>query len=205
MAKPSYVTDNPETSEQEIPLAEVTIGDITPDDNDAKYQLEDNLSIYADYKVNNRFESDKHRYMMAIASPDGFQGASVAFVQLAAPTLLWIADWTCCRVNIQPKIPDPGGVDADWVLLDEFLEPATMSLLGDGKTPVYRISGTYVYGHKNPNSAVIAHMAYPRPPWLIDTGLARNVSPSSYAEGIISTFATVISPPGIIIPPGGGG
>ena len=94
---------------------------------------------------------------------------SVAFVQLAQPTLLWIADWSAARFNIQPTAPDPTPADPDWVLLDVHLEPSMLILAADAITPLYRLSGTYIYGHKNPAANTFDNINFSRPPWLSDS------------------------------------
>ena len=147
--------------------AEVAVGEIPGGDNNAAFK-EQSDSMYTDYVIRNRYEKDRHTYMMPIASPGGFQRSSVAFVKLAASTLLWICDWTACRFNKQPDIPDPENRDSNWILLDEHYETAMITIAPDGQTPLYRISGTYVYGHKNPNKKTIRDVDFPRPPWLED-------------------------------------
>lgn len=126
------------------------------------------LQVFTDYIVDSTFEGDLRRYMLGITSPGGFQSQSVAFCQLAAQTLLWVCEWTACRTGAQPQIPDPDSKDPDWVLLDVI--PATRNVVNasDGVTPVYRISGTYVYGRSSPKSNVIDDVNYARPPWLPD-------------------------------------
>ena len=125
-------------------------------------------SIWEDYVAVNHYEWDYHRYMLGITSPKGFQKSRAAFVQLAAPTLLWIVDWSAARWNKQPTIPAPVLSDEDWVLLDEHYEPSMLVVGADGVTPFYRISGTYVYGQKNPDPDSFEQMNYTRTPWLQD-------------------------------------
>lgn len=179
MADSDFVPDD------DVAEATVTVGDVTPDDTSAIYVEDDDdpNSIWTDYQVINRFESDRHIYMLPITSPGGFQNNSVAFCQLAARTLLWISDWTAERWGKAPKIPDPNpSDDPNLVLLDTHYEP-TMVLLGaDGATTVYRISGTYVYGFKNPDN--VGSLYYGRPPWM-DNVIDRTVRTESYTPGII--------------------
>lgn len=168
-----YSNINNITGIENGPAATVTVGTVSPDDNDADYaDLGSDFDIFTDYEINSRYESDKHRYMAGITSPGGFQSNSVAFFQLASPTLLWIVDWTAAKFNSQPEIPAPlispgfGGIN--WILMDEHYEPAKIAVASDGVTPIYRISGTYVYGHQNPDPQVLKNVAFGRPPWLED-------------------------------------
>lgn len=136
----------------------------------------DPLAMWSECQIRNEFEYDFHRYMAGITTPSSFQGATAAFFQLAAPTLLWICDWTVCRVSKAPDIPNDTPADDDWIILDKHMEPANIDLTDDRKTPIYRISGTYVYGHQNPGDqdAILNLMNFSRPPW-ISTEIERNV------------------------------
>lgn len=147
--------------------ATITISDIIATDQDSAYvNTTDDQNIFADYEIRNRYEGDKHVYMMGITSPGGFQGKSVAFCQLAAPTTLWMVDWTACKWNTPPLVPDPNDpADPEWILMDVITEPAQIIIGRDGVTPIYRLSGTYVYGHTNPDQA---NIYFPRPPFIAD-------------------------------------
>lgn len=153
------------------------IGTVTYD-REAKYQ-DDDGGLWTDYMVTNRYESDKHVYMLPIASPEGFAGNSAAFVQLAAPTTLWICEWTVCRARLKPKVPS-SAPPRYWVLLDEHLTPAMITVGPDGSTPLYRISGRYVYGATNPSRVRVSH---PLPPWLANT-FNRSVDNNQFITGI---------------------
>ncbi len=144
---------------------------IKPDKEDGLIEKNDDpFGIWVDYIVNNRFERDQHTYMAGVASPGGFQGASAAFFRMTAPTLLWICDWTASRFNSVPDIPNPDNSDPNWVLLYDVYEPTNVVPGQDSTTPLYRISGTYIYGHKNPSANVTDFIAFPRPPWMTDIG-----------------------------------
>lgn len=136
--------------------------------------------VWTDYVVVNHYERDKQRYMMPVTSPDGFDGDSVAFAALAGETLLWYSDWSAEKMGAAPSIPDPEQDDPNIILLDELVEPAILLLKPDDSV-VYRISGTYVYGFKNPKDVTFYHG---RPPWM-DQTVDCAVSPGQYRAGII--------------------
>jgi hypothetical protein len=163
--------ENPITGQQVTPspTATISVGVVDFGNEPSKFTVPTTgQGIFTDYKVFSMYENPFHRYMLGITDPDGFQGESAAFVQLAAPTLLWVCKWTACRYHSQPIIPDPTSRDPNWVLLDKAYSPAMVTVGADGVSPLYRISGRYVYGHKKPNDDVLRNVSYPRPPWLED-------------------------------------
>lgn len=173
----------------------VEVGDVGPPTDFGAQFVDDgtDLNIETDYQVVNRYEKDRHVYMMGVTSPGfgyspglGLAGIGPAFVQMAAPTLLWVSRWTACRYNTTPKIPDPTPTDPNWILLDEHYEPTAVTLAADGVTPRYRISGTYVYGHKNPAAVTVNNINYARPPSVENT-VVRNVPTASLEQQIINT------------------
>ena len=191
--------------QQVPPQAQVEVGDVDFEDEAGKSRSsfpDGTTGSFNDYIVNNRFEKDSHRYMAGITSPDGFQGNSVAFFQLASPTLLWIADWTACRFGNPPIVPDTTPRDSNWILLDDHWEPGMISLGPDGTTPIYRISGTYVYGHKRPNARTHRNVTFSMAPWVDPAaGFTTNVPDITLTQGIINPGAsTTLSPPGIVRP-----
>lgn len=175
------------------PPCVVTVGTVLPGDDDAQGTLYQNsgsdpIGIFDDYVINNRYEDDPHRYMLGITSPNGFNGNRAAFVQLASSTLLWIADWTACRTSSQPIIPKKESDDPGWVFLYAMPETSNVVFAGaDGKTPLYRISGTYVYGQRSPSANVYDHVVYGRPPWIMDQlPNGRTVQPSTLEGNLIN-------------------
>ena len=157
--------------------ATITVGTVTQDDADAEFESDYTPGIFTDYFLTNRYEKDHHRYMMGITSPNGFQSQKAAFVQLAESTLLCITEWTACKVGTQPEIPDPEtGTETDWVLLDEDYDLDMVNVMTDGDTLVYRITGYFVYGMRNPQDKTIKDVDYPRPPWL-DVDPSEKVQP----------------------------
>lgn len=162
-------------------------------DHSAKYRFhEDSQVIFTDYLIRSRFEKDRQIYMLPVTrqrvSPGTRRrlGGSAAFVQLAEPTLLWIVDWTASRTKEPPPIPDPRPSSANdrWILLDEVYEPASLTLGPDGVTPLYRISGTYVYGHPSPDDLTINNIGFPRPPWMAND-FGRTLTPDDLEQNLL--------------------
>ena len=159
----------------------------------------DTSAVWTDYIVQNRYEDNRRIFMMANTipgdySPSLLQG-KVSFVQIAQPTLLWIADWTAARWKKRPKIPNPTVQDTRWVLLHKIIEPANATLGPNGVDPLYRISGTYIYGHKNPLEDPISLMNFGRPAWMeeatisgVEYGIDRRVTSTMYEDNIIDGF-----------------
>ncbi len=144
--------------------------------------------VWEDYWIRNSYFTDGHRYMMGISSPGGFNGSSAAFVQLAAPTLLWQCEWTAEKQGASPTLPSPTDLkDGGWVLLDQQIEPEMIELAPDGASYIYRINGIYWYGHTNPNVAQIVH---PIAAWFNDQNGpgVRTVAPNQFVTGLIDTY-----------------
>ena len=165
----------------------IEVEEITPDDDAALFQSTGNVSsIWNDYIVLNRYEQDMHRYMTGVTSPGGFNGAKACFFQLATPTILWIADWTCYKSNDTPEIPDPTPSDPNWVFLGIFpAESANLTLAPNGRSGRFRLSGTYVYGHLNPPASVWDLVTFGKPPWLQGGTLPRRITQDKLQHGII--------------------
>lgn len=134
------------------------------------YNEENEQSVITDFHIHHHYERDNHIYMVGIASPQGFQGNTAAFVQLASPTLLWIADWTGARFLEKPVVPDPTTVNNEWVLMDVWMNPAQIVIGQDGTTPLFRLTGTYIFGHKNPGPNFYSNVVFPVAPWFTATG-----------------------------------
>ena len=165
--------------------ADIIVKDFEGDQtNDALFDSDEiSDGIFTDYRIVNRYESDGQIYMMPVTHPSGFNGDSVCFVKLAAGTLLWIVDWTAEKVGAKPSIPKPDIEDPNLVLMDKHFEPESLLLKPDDKGKViHRISGTYVYGFKNPSQSTLY---YGRSPWM-DKSVDCAVSDSQFKDGIIT-------------------
>ena len=146
-----------------INAARIIVNELEPDDNETYYRQDDgeSSSVVPDYEIRKRYFRDKHLYMMPIASPEGFQGAAAAFVQLAAPTLIMVADWTGLQADQHAVLPASELSNSNWILLDDHYEPAMIEMVADGRTPLYRVSGTYVYGCINPSAEPLDDICFP--------------------------------------------
>lgn len=189
----SFTNDNPQTNVQSNPtaanltVAPISFGEFG--DTDAKFiDSGPGDDVTTRFLLKNRYEADRHIYMMGVTSPNGFQGAKAAFVQLASKTLLWISDWTLARFNKKPRIPDPAVLDPNWVLLDEHIEPDGVTVGPDGVNPLYSISGIYVYGCRNPDTNTYGNVVFPRPTWLADV-FVRTINSQDMEQGLIGLMS----------------
>ena len=166
-----------------IPDVQVTIGTIDSLAPSPIYEPSELIGgIFTDYAVENRWEADGQIFMMPVTSPEGFDGDQVSFVKLAAGTMLWIVDWTAEKAGEAPSIPNPDLEDANIVLMDKHFYPAQLLKAGADGSVLYRMSGTYVYGFKNPLQATLY---YGRPPWM-SKDVDCSVSQSQFVDGIIT-------------------
>lgn len=185
MTTSPFSDNNPVQGIELGPTLFIRVGEIEVAEDNKYVDDGDAQTIYTDYEIHNRYEFDPHRYMLGLTSPGGFAGASVGFVQLASPTLLWVADWTASRTKNKPKIPPTEVDDPDWVFLGAIPELADTTIAPDGVTPVYRISGTYVYGHKSPSDDVYNNAVFPRPAWSQDV-YVREITNEDKEGGLIT-------------------
>lgn len=181
--------DDPAADINAVAASVIIATEIPPDNFDVNFVLDDDPkdSFWTDFRCRNRYEKDGHLYMMGLSSPLGLQGQTCAFVQLTAPTLLWVADWTAARVGLPPRVPSPSVLlkNPNWVLLDEHYEPTALTLVADGTLPLYRLSGTYVYGHKKPDANTVLNLSFARPPW-VDESLDRGLSTGLLTPDLIT-------------------
>lgn len=181
MAGTPYDPQDINDGDMAVPPATITVGEIPPEGSDTGFQTS---SPFIDYFVQNSYEGYEETFQLPIASPKGFQGRTCSFVQVAAPILKWICDWTAKSTNgSPPPAPPMQAADPNWVLLTRELEPAMVEEMADGESAVYRLSGRYVYGHKNPPKAINQVACFARPPW-ISPSLDRTVPDSVFEPGI---------------------
>lgn len=162
-------------------------------------------SVWEDYEIHSTYSKNFHRYCMGITAPvrqqrrQGGTGAtlgrtqvipSVSFVQLCNPTLIWKADWTAARYNSKPYIPSAQIGGTDWVLLEECIDPGMITVGPDGATPLYRISGTYVFAHTHPNAKLNKNVEFNIPPWVDVNFFNREVPDEMFKPRIITNNTT---------------
>lgn len=169
-----------------MPLS-VTIGEIDFDDELGKYQ-DAEIGVWTDYKTSCSYQNDRQTWMLPVASPSGFTGSSVGFCKLASPTLTLLVNWTACKFGTQPKVPDNTLDNANWVFLSSVVNPAMVTVGPDGVTPLYRVTGMYVYGLKNPSSGILTDVSFPKPPWL-DDSIDRSMPAAKLEKGLIQKGA----------------
>lgn len=144
-------------------------------------RVRDTGTINTDYTIKHYYETDMHRYLMGITSPTA---SSPAIVQLAGKVLLWICDWTAASLGAHPIIPDsvPQQINK-WVLLDEHYVPVSVVAVTDSVTPLYRISGTYVYGCLTPNDRTVRDITFPVGAWMIASEFDRAIDETWVQKG----------------------
>lgn len=182
---PTGVSSNPPYTDPNLPTS----------DSASLYDKGNDQDVITDFRIHSRYERDYHRYLMGVTSTVGFLGSSAAIVQLAAPTLLWVVDWTGCRFLQKAMLPDPTTVGSVWTLLDAMLEPAAIILAPNGTTPLFRLTGTYVFGCTNPGANFFDNVVYPVVPWFNSTGISslRTISVSDLDSTLLSTVASSVT------------
>jgi len=154
----------------------------------------DGQSVFTDYHFFSRYEKDRHTYLMGLTTPTAFKGDTAAIVRLAAPTMLWVLDWTASRFKVMPQVPDPTAPDG-WVCLADDYELADVALDNSGSVPLYRISGTYIYARRKAPDSVLSEATFPVPPCIDGTGVIRTVPADFIVRGIKEDTTTTINFP----------
>lgn len=177
-----------------VAVVQLSDGPITMDtDQSAAYKQ--GAGFNTDCLIRCYYKNRPQRWMMPIASPNGFQGDSVGFVQLAAPTTALHVEWTVAKKNDKPKIPDPTP-KSGWVLLYQSPEPELIEIMANGVSAGYRCSGLYVYGCKKPKSQPVEDAQYPMPPWLEDV-FPTQMSVQDFYQAFGSASAAGGASPGV--------
>lgn len=149
--------------------------------------------LIVDTVIQNYYIKDRHLYMMPVAAPGGFNGASVSIVQTAAPTLLWICEWTASKFSVPPPVPNPTPTDPNWVLLDDWWQALPIVLgSADGVSPLYSINGTYYYARLNPADNTNDNVVFPLVPWINGNKFptTTRILPAKYLTGGLSDLGT---------------
>lgn len=146
----------------------VPAGVMVADGPPADFQFEGAGFYDTVYQITGKFFRNEHKWMLGLTSPDKYNGLTAAFVQLAQPTLIWVCDWEASKTGNQPNIPDPTPQDDNWELLDSTIGTVNLLIGPQGNNPQYRMTGTYIYGHKNPNAILAKNVTFPRLPWVKD-------------------------------------
>lgn len=178
------------TQTSQGPTLSITEGPVTIDDLSSQYNLSPDNTIITDYQVKNRYVRNARRYMLGMTSQAGFNGNSVAFVQLSNATTLWISDWTALKLGAQPEIPNSDSGDPNWVFLFAIPELVNIVLADDGVTPYYRVTGTYVYGALNPKANLWDETTFPMPPWILQS-FDRTMPSSKLTNNLINNPQSV--------------
>lgn len=161
----------------------VNLGSVTITDYGSKVDVSNGNGI-TDYEVRSKYYKFESKYVMSITSPNNYKGMGCAFVQLAKPTLLWVCKWTALRLGAKPAVPSPIPKDKNWILLDSCPETVSLNVTPSGDVPMYRMSGVYVYGHRNPSTNIFNDVAFPIPPFLDDTSFTRTITNSDLDSSI---------------------
>ncbi len=95
-------------------------------------------------------------------------------------------DWTVSKLGARPSVPDPIPLDSNWVLLKKLPELQNVTVGPDGITPLYRVSGVYVYGRRTAPSNTYDASNFPLPLYLEDQ-YARDIPATLLKKGISDT------------------
>lgn len=115
-------------------------------------------SLYTDYRIFQRVIDNQSM----VALTEQRAGGLTHFIPVAAPTKTLEIQWTCERVGAPPAVLPTASDDDNLVYLRGEYDPGTGDTDESG-TLMFRASGRYFYGYKNP---ALAAPGLALPPWL---------------------------------------
>jgi hypothetical protein len=133
---------------------------------------------YGDFQMRNHFEKDGLTFAGSNTSPVPFGGSLISVIRVGAPRIIWVCEWTSCRMALEPQVPDPASQPPGWTLLDVHVTAAHVSMGPNGIDPVYRVSGVYVYVKGIAADDVFDDVTYAKAPWVREGAFSRRVSAS---------------------------
>lgn len=105
-------------------------------------------------------------------------------LQLFQPYTRRVVSWSIERFGCIPEVPDPTPTLDGYAVLSITISPVAMDEGIDGSTPIYRISGCYVYSLSLPVNPADP-VPFSIPPWM-------NVQPDQNTQLIASDYTTGI-------------
>lgn len=111
-------------------------------------------------------------------------------VQLYKPITRVTIQFICERYGCVPELPDPSPTLAGYALLKKNVSPVGMEVAADGTTPIYRISGCYMYAKTFPTNDYDT-LPFAIPPYIQATpNPLLQVMQADYLDGIINNPVT---------------
>ncbi len=149
--------------------ATVTFGQVTAGNDQAGRVKARPGGVFTNYGIKNSYEKDTHTYMAGVSSPNGFNGQKAAFFQLYTDTLVLVCRWTAVRWGKQPIIPSEKPSNQNLQYLYGHVETMNVTTGPNWNTALYSINGTYVYGFKTFDPALLNNVSFALDPRFQDT------------------------------------
>jgi hypothetical protein len=138
------------------PAALVATVPVIPNTQSAISTTESSLGISEHYELQTAYTTDYHTIPLpTVGSP------FCSFAVLAPPTMTKAVSFSATRWDQPPTAPNPQTIDPNNVLLHTVYNPEAAQLGPDGQTPIYRLTGTYIYGIQDPTQVVLSAGALP--------------------------------------------
>lgn len=134
--------------------------------------------MYTDYSQNISYSIDYNTLHMPIV------GSTLSsFATVAKPKVTKTVIWAAEKWGVQPTMPDPKPGPNE-VLLNKEIFPHTPALAPDATTPIYRVTGRYIYAIKD--SSKLTSFGFGQMPMLTAAAADASVKQSKFMTGLIS-------------------
>jgi hypothetical protein len=134
--------------------------------------------IYGDYNISEAYETDYHTLQMPKATTADH---NASFAVVAQPTMKKVVNWTATKANDWPDLPKAETSDPNEILLFKYVTGRNIELAADQLTPVYIITGRYIYAYVDPD---LVNMYVGVPPY-VDWPISDSaIPPDKFVDGI---------------------
>ncbi len=92
-----------------------------------------------------------HKGMGRIPRTEQRLGGLTRVIQVSAPSVRHVVEWSAERVGAPPEVPPEEHPDPNFTLLDSHWVPGVVDIGADGVTPIFTASGRYEYAVVDPS------------------------------------------------------
>lgn len=150
------------------------MSDIPSQRNLFKTPEDGSRGVWKDFQMSTTYQMDPGVLQIPVAGPDGTPSV---FVKTHARTMRKIVSWRAMKQGDQPDMPDPNAIGNNDVFVGFTMPVIAPVLDASGLRHFWSVSGTYVYGMRQPISPTVSGLPAGASP--VDmTSVTQNVLPA---------------------------